>query len=61
MDFITNLFKKPSATELAREDMEESEREAIKHAAAASYHEHMAQYHQKNVDKLRLMLTKARY
>lgn len=47
-----NPFKKPSAKELAREKLEEKQRQLLEHEAAAIYNIKMAEYCRETIDKM---------
>ena len=48
-----NPFHKPSAEAVARQHLEDSERELLVHAAEASYHARMVDYYTDNVARLK--------
>lgn len=53
---ISNLFRKPSASSIARRDLEEAQRQGLAHRAAAEYHQSQSDYHDNLVKRLRLYL-----
>ena len=52
---LIELFRVPSAKALAQRQIEESERQWVKHLAAAEYHQAMMRYHTDVVHQLKAM------
>jgi hypothetical protein len=50
---LLELFKVPSARTLAQQQIEESERQWVKHLAASEYHQAMMRYHSDVVRQLK--------
>ena len=50
---LIDLFRVPSAKTLAQRQIEESEREWVKHLAASEYHQAMMRYHSDVVRQLK--------
>ena len=53
MKVLIDLFRVPSAKTLAQRQIEESEREWVKHLAASEYHQAMMRYHSDVVRQLK--------
>jgi hypothetical protein len=53
MKALIELFRLPSAKTLAQRQIEESERQWVKHLAAAEYHQAMMRYHADVVRQLK--------
>lgn len=53
MKALIDLFRLPSAKTLAQRQIEESERQWVKHLAAAEYHQSMMRYHSDVVRQLK--------
>ena len=53
MKALIELFRLPSAKALAQRQIEESERQWVKHLAAAEYHQAMMRYHADVVHQLK--------
>lgn len=49
---FSKVFKKPSAKSLAQIDLEEAERQMLKHDSSAAYHSKMADYYRETVVRL---------
>lgn len=49
---LFKLFKKPTASVLAVNELEEAQRQLLISQAAAAYHAKMAEYYQETVDRL---------
>ena len=45
MNFILNIFKKPTALQIAKSDLEEGQRQLLKHQELADYHAQMVGFH----------------
>ena len=52
MKSLVNLFRPPSARQLAEEQFREAEREYLKHISASEFHAKMAEYHKGVVERL---------
>jgi hypothetical protein len=52
---LKQLFKPelPTADQLAKRELEDSERELLRHESQAAYHRHMADYYVENIARLR--------
>lgn len=57
MQSIRDFFKKPTASEIAEQEIEESQRQALSHASAANYHHYMAEFHRQNVIAMQQIAT----
>jgi hypothetical protein len=53
MKALIDLFRVPSAKTLSQRQIEESEREWVKHLAASEYHQAMMRYHSDVVRQLK--------
>ena len=53
MKSLIELFRLPSAKTLAQRQIEESERQWVKHLAASEYHQAMMRYHTDVVRQLK--------
>lgn len=53
MKSLIELFRVPSAKTLAQRQIEESERQWVKHLAASEYHQAMMRYHSDVVRQLK--------
>ena len=53
MRTLIELFRLPSAKTLAQRQIEESERQWVRHLAAAEYHQAMMKYHNDVVRQLK--------
>ena len=53
MRALIELFRVPSAKTLAQRQIEESERQWVKHLAAAEYHQAMMRYHTEVIRQLK--------
>jgi hypothetical protein len=56
-DFFKNLFKKPPATLVAMDNLEEARRQFLAHQSAAEYHAKLAEYHQVVIKRLEQYLN----
>lgn len=52
MNWLTSLFRKPSALAIAAQDLEEAKRHFLRSVAAAEYHAFQAAYYQGVVERL---------
>lgn len=50
---ILEIFRVPSAKTLAQQQIDESERQWVKHLAAAEYHQAMMRYHTEVIRQLK--------
>lgn len=50
---ILDIFKPPSASDVARDQMREAEREYLRHISASEFHAKMAEYHKGVVVRLK--------
>jgi hypothetical protein len=57
-DFLRRIYKKPTATVIAVNDLEEAQRQLLTHQAAETYHAKMTEYYQETVDRLSTYLNK---
>lgn len=53
---IFNLFRKPTALQIAKIDLEEGQRQLLKHQEAADYHAQMVAFHVVTNDRLDLFI-----
>lgn len=53
MKTLIDLFRVPSAKTLAQRQIDESERQWVKHLAAAEYHQAMMRYHTEVIRQLK--------
>lgn len=53
MKTLIELFQPPSAKTLAQQQVEESERQWVKHLAASEYHQSMMRYHTEVIRQLK--------
>ena len=53
MNKVFELFRTPSASDLARAQMRDAEREYLKHISASEFHAKMAEYHKGVVIRLK--------
>ena len=51
-DVITNLFKKPTAVELAAIALQDSQRQLIQYEANAAYNNKLAEYYRDNIKRM---------
>ena len=56
---LIETFKKPPAKQLAQEELEESQRQFLKHESTAIYHAKVAEYYQLNINRLGTYIKKA--
>lgn len=54
---IFNLFRKPTALQIAKTDLEEGRRQLLKHQELADYHAQMVVFHVVTNDRLNLFLN----
>ena len=57
MQFLLNLFKKPSALQLAKEEYEDSVRRALVHKSTAEYHRYMMEFHEMNASIMKNVIN----
>lgn len=57
MKAIINLYRKPSANELAQRELEESRRQLLESQRNSAYFEKLAQFYEQRIIKLRKQLT----
>ena len=53
MKALIDMFRVPSAKTLSQQQIDESERQWVKHLAAAEYHQAMMRYHAEVIRQLR--------
>jgi hypothetical protein len=56
-EFFKSIFKKPPATLVAMDNLEDARRQYLAHQAAAEYHAKLAEYHQVVIDRLEAYLA----
>ena len=56
---LIDTFRKPPAKLIAQEDLEESQRQYLKHDAAANYHAKVAEYYAGSIQRLGMYIKKA--
>jgi hypothetical protein len=57
-EFLHRFYKKPTATVIAVNDLEEAQRQLLAHQASETYHSKMTEYYQETVDRLLAYLNK---
>ena len=56
-DFFKNFFKKPPATLVAMDNLEEARRQYLAHQSSAEYHTKLAEYYQVVIKRLEQYLA----
>ena len=50
--FVKKLLTKPSATVLAQQELEEAQRQLLRHQAQNEYHASMVKFYEQNIKRL---------
>lgn len=58
-EIFSFLFKKPSAKEIAKVELEECMRQHLKYEASAAYHSKMTEYYATNIARLNAYVKRA--
>ncbi len=53
IEFLKNLYRKPSARMLAQQELEEAKRCLLEHHSATEYHTSMVTYYMTKIDRLK--------
>jgi hypothetical protein len=56
---LLNTFKKPNAKQLAQQELEEAQRQFLKHETAAAYNAKVAEYYSETVLRLNTYIKKS--